>query len=165
MAISTIGTNALASSAVTRPKIGYAGAVLQVVNVAYNTYSNTTSTSFVATGLTATITPSSSSSKILSFVTMAGISKGGVNIAGSLALYKNGSVLLPFEDIAIYTANTNSATSSSSVTYLDSPATTSATTYAVYIKVGYGSGNIYWNNYTSTAGTTACTITLMEIAG
>ena len=37
MPVSTIGSDALASSSVTRPKIGYAGAVLQVVQTNFAT--------------------------------------------------------------------------------------------------------------------------------
>ena len=41
------------------------GTVLQVVNATYSIQTSTTSTTFVSTGLTATITPTSSSNKIL----------------------------------------------------------------------------------------------------
>jgi hypothetical protein len=75
VAISTIGSDGLASSSVTRAKIGYAGAVLQVVNVQTGAYTSTTSViPFDATIpqntegtelFTVSITPTSATSKLL----------------------------------------------------------------------------------------------------
>jgi hypothetical protein len=44
------------------------GAVLQVVNATYSTYTSSSSSTFADTGLTASITPSATSSKILVIV-------------------------------------------------------------------------------------------------
>lgn len=163
MPISTIGSDGLASSAVTRPKIGYAGAVLQVVQGTYGTNTNTTSTSYVTTGLTASITPTSSTSKILVIANLLGLYKNSANVTAEIALFKNGSSLFPFDGMALYNGTTSAISTMSSCTYLDSPATTSSTTYAVYIKVG-GTGSVSWCNYGFNPITNS-TITLMEIAG
>ena len=60
-----ISTAKLANSAVTVPKIGYSGAVLQVVQTTTAATITTSSTSFVTTGLAQSITPTSATSKIM----------------------------------------------------------------------------------------------------
>ena len=50
------------------------GKVLQVVNATYSTYTSTSSSTFADTGLTATITPTSATSKILVNVSLSNIS-------------------------------------------------------------------------------------------
>ena len=54
-----------ASAAIAGTKLTGVGKVLQVVNATYSTDTSTTSTSYVDTGLTATITPLFSTSKVL----------------------------------------------------------------------------------------------------
>jgi hypothetical protein len=53
----------------------YSGRVLQVVTATYSTESDYNSVSFADTGLTATITPTSATSKILILVTQADCAK------------------------------------------------------------------------------------------
>ena len=163
MSITLGGTN----PAVTSPDgtiQNTAGAVLQVVNATYNTQGSTASTSPVATGLSASITPKFSTSKILIIMSVAGMLKTSTNSCAGFSIAKNGSVLFRFEDAAGYTNAANTASASPATSYLDSPATTSAITYALYADVSFGAGPIYWNNYGTTAGYSASTITLMEIA-
>ena len=62
-----VDTDMLANGAVTATKRG-AGAILQVVHVSFSTETAIASTTFTNTGLTASITPSSSSNKILVIV-------------------------------------------------------------------------------------------------
>jgi hypothetical protein len=158
MPISTIGSDGLASSSVTRPKIGYAGAVLQVVQTASNSQVSTTSTSFVTTSIAATITPSSASSKILVTVCICGtyavtaacyftVYRGGTNLAGGT------------NNLAQVYCNAANVLTNTNTTYLDSPATTSATTYTLYFSASSGTNIL---NYGGTSGYT--TITLQEIA-
>ena len=137
-----------------------AGSVLQVVNGTYSTQSSTASTSLVDTGLTATITPRSASSKILVFVSQTGLYKQTTNSSITLSLLRGASVIAPIELEITVTGNTASSSAASSTTYLDSPATTSATTYKTQILSRGAAGTVYWN-------LTNCmsTITLMEIAG
>jgi hypothetical protein len=139
--------------------------VLQVVQGTYSTATSTTSTSFVTTGLSASITPSSSTNKILVLMSMGDVgaqnSGGGVNAAG-FTLYKNGSNLTSNLGSQI---SYNSISSSGltiggfSSTYLDSPATTSSTTYAVFFKSAGASSTM-----TVFRDNTLGIITLMEIA-
>ena len=165
MPISTIGSDGLASSSVTRPKIGYAGAVLQVVQATYSTATSTTSTSFVTTNLSASITPSSSTSTILILINMGDVgslnSGGGTNGA-AFGLYRGASAVVSnlSSQIAFNAVNANNLTICGfSSTYLDSPATTSSTTYTVYFK---SQGAV--TTVTSFRDNTLGVITLMEIA-
>jgi hypothetical protein len=136
------------------------GSVLQVVQASNFSGTNTTSTSFVTTNLTASITPKFSTSKILvtinTSVAQTTIGKNGVG-----TIYRNGSNIGP-NDGFIFQENALSSGfvwCPASATYLDSPATTSSTSYTLYIKSSSG-GTFY-----SVPSTIASTITLTEIAG
>jgi len=136
------------------------GSVLQVVQGTLTNPSGgilTSSTSYISTSLTATITPISTSSKILVMVAgnydteAAGnqanftIYRGASNVigvAGFQAPYSSGSRLI--SDLVI--------------THLDSPSTTSATAYTLYLR-SYG-GTVEFNSQGITS-----TMTLMEIQG
>jgi hypothetical protein len=137
-----------------------AGSVLQVVSTQYGSYVTTTSTSLVTTNVTATITPKSATSKILVLVSMNGLLNATSSGAFHFELYKNGTSLTYLEDIYGYSGTVNAATS---YQYLDSPATTSSTTYTMYWKSLTGT-TLQLNNYYSGAGRTISSITLMEIA-
>lgn len=135
------------------------GSVLQVVNATYGTQGSTSSTSFVDTSLTATITPTSNTSKILVFVSQTGLYKSGTNSYVKLRLVRGSTTIVAIENEIVVTASTATSTAATSTTYLDSPATTSATTYKTQIALGGSAGTIYWNVTDAVA-----TITLMEIA-
>ena len=136
------------------------GHVIQVVNGTYNTETTFTSTSFTDTGLTATITPTSTSSNILVVVSQNGVGKQSGDIYGHLALFRGSSEIARIDRGAGYTGD-SSAIRVGSVTgsYLDSPSTTNAVTYKTSFKMVVGSGFIL-NDESSVS-----TITLMEIAG
>ena len=141
------------------------GSVLQVVNATFGTYTSTSSTNPVDTGLTASITPTSSSSKILAFVSINGCEKGNNTASIRFRLVRNSTDIFSFENIIFGATSSPVAYGNTSTSYLDSPSTTSATTYKVQWNVSNGSGTIYINNYgAGGAGTTNCTLTLMEIA-
>ena len=140
---------------------GVGGKVLQVVTQTYKTEFNTTSTSYVAVpGLEANITPSSTSSKILVMVTVAG---RNVNDGKSVytTIYRNDTTNLALHAngfMSLYN-NTNYEYKNHSMHVLDSPSTTSSTNYQVYVLVDVSStGGVMPNNTTGV-------ITLMEIAG
>lgn len=154
MAISTIS----APQAVTYP-----GAVLQVVQSTYGTNVSSTTATWVDTGLTATITPKSSTSKILVLVNQNGVAKSAVSAADvGLKLVRNGTdvnyiaLTWGYGPASIILDNTISTS------YLDSPATTSAVTYKTQFKNSDTGGTVYVQ-YNSAL--TISTITLMEIAG
>ncbi len=144
------------------------GSVLQVVQGTLVTVASTSSSSFVTTGLSATITPTSSSSKILIFFTGL-ISATNISDATYLTVYRNatnigtgtGSPNNTF--VRQYTASVNTGFSAS-INYLDSPATTSSTTYTLYF-CGDGSGTVYLNRIgNNQVSIQPAFITLMEIA-
>lgn len=114
------------------------GKILQVVQGVKTDSTTTTSQSFIATGVTLTITPSSATSKvlILSTISVAGDS----NTQPMFKLRRNNTTDLFVGDAAgnrpqvsgqTFTSNSNYA-ASGNLMFLDSPATTSATTYEIY---------------------------------
>lgn len=128
------------------------GKILQVVQGTYSTTVSTTSTSYVTTNLTASITPSASTSKILIHYALVA-NNGGDNTRTTIYRGTVGSGTNLGTTNGFATAkNANTASSS----YLDSPATTSATTYTIAGKVD--SGTAYFFD-----GDTRGTIILMEV--
>jgi len=145
----------------TTPAAG--GKVLQVINATAGSYVATTSSTFSDTGLTATITPTSSSSKILVFVSQNGVSKENGNGQGRIRVMRGATQIISLGSLIAFTNNTDySEIGSVSTTYLDSPATTSATTYKTQFATTAGSFAVH-NYGTSGDGTAVSTITLMEI--
>jgi hypothetical protein len=131
--------------------------ILQVVQGTQATAVTTTSVTFVTSNLSASITPSSTSSKVLAIYTGTyGGSSGTAEIY--TALYR-GTVAGTNLAIAPIYANSTPYYSTASKIYLDSPATTSATTYTV----GFRSGNAA---VTATAQVvnTLSSLILMEIS-
>lgn len=111
------------------------GAILQVVNFSTNTQTNSSVTTYADTAITATITPQSTSSKVLVLVDCAGVYKsaGNLNNGVGLRLLRGATNILQFANNAAYTGTTLANVVSCSCCYLDSPSTTSATTYKVQI--------------------------------
>jgi hypothetical protein len=111
------------------------GKVLQVVYSSYNTEVTIASTSLATTGLTGTITPSSASSKVLILVASQVQFYKLSNIQGAkMDLQRGGTTVLDLPHVSYgqFNGSTSSvATHTTPINYLDSPATTSATTYTV----------------------------------
>jgi hypothetical protein len=140
------------------------GAVVQVKSATYSTATSTTSTTYVASGLSLSITPTSASNKILCFVNVSGITARSGNDSGYfMRLRRAGTAILDDGDYVTYILANGVASTQLGMpitrVFLDSPATTSATTYDVQISSdGGGSATVtaQWNSNTST-------ITLMEV--
>jgi len=148
----------LSSKTVTLPA-GVGGKVLQVVHANYGTQVLTSSSSYSDTGLTATITPSSASNKILVIFNINGTySNGATGLYGRVKLLRTSTELMT--NVFGQNETTTSAYGSAGGNYLDSPSTTSATTYKVQIKNDAASGDIGMNTFGSTSN-----ITLIEVAG
>ena len=137
------------------------GHVIQIVTNTLSTSTATTSSTYVDTGLAATITPTSSSSKI--FVLAAcNLWQNTSNGVSAITLYRGGSRI---SDSATYGwaygygANSNHVMHHTP-TYLDSPNTTSATEYKVYYSITSLGGTL-----TISVNSTPSMLTLMEIAG
>lgn len=139
-----------------------AGQVLQVVNASYGTIVNTASASWSDTGLSASITPKFSTSKVLVLVNCVGLSKTAANTYMGMRLLRGASVISLFETQAGYTGGSVYASwGGDGISYLDSPATTSSTTYKIQFNNAAATGLVNMNDGTSLNGST---ITLMEIA-
>ena len=141
------------------------GSVLQVVNATYGTSTSTSSSTFSDTGLTATITPTSSTSKILVLVGHNGCRKESSNTTLQVRLLRSGTKITGIEDNGGRTGDTSiNEFGGVFITYLDSPATTSATVYKTQFASTNNTGTVYVSDYAATSGDSAGTITLMEIA-
>lgn len=141
-----------------------AGKVLQVINGTYATQTSATSSTMVDTGLTATITPSSISSKILIIVQQTGCGKESSDTTLQLRLMRGATELLEFESSGAWTNTTaRNFIGTCGTSYLDSPATTSAVTYKTQ-QGSYNGGATVYTQYNIGSGNPTSTITLMEIA-
>jgi hypothetical protein len=140
---------------------GVGGKVLQVVYASTTTEKVVSSATFVDSGLSASITPSATSSKVLVICEVASCGKASSNTRVVLKLLKGGSDLITFAQEVGESGNTNTnKVGNTGTSYLDSPNTTSATTYKVQMNSGAGT------SYGQTGGSGAVsTMTLMEIAG
>jgi len=160
-----VTTSYINSGAVTAAKMAASGAwapvgtVIQVVNATYSTEISTSSSTYADSGLSASITPTSSSSKILILIDVQGGKTTG-NTGLDLKLLRGSTDLIIFAKASGYNGGTSyNLVGSSSCCYLDSPATTSSTTYKVQLasNANISTARINDNNSVST-------ITLMEIA-
>lgn len=139
------------------------GSVLQVVNAVYATQASSATNTPVNTGLTATITPKFSTSKILVLVNQSGLYKSAANTANGIdiILLRGATNICSFISNAGITGTLlQNGVASGSASALDSPATTSATTYKTQFFSTSNTATVYVqaNNDTST-------MILMEIAG
>jgi len=145
-----------------------AGTVLQVLSTTKTDTFSSTSTSFTdITGLSVSITPSSASNKIFIVVT----SNYSTNTNGnpikfninrdSTAICQPSTSPTFSGTIVPYQTGTNDMQIPWSVSFLDSPATTSATTYKIQ---GAGGNTWYVNRRASADFNVTSTITVMEIA-
>ena len=140
------------------------GKVLQIVQGSTSTETRNNTNTLADTTLTAAITPSASDSKVLVTVFQNGCDKSAANAGNQmiLKLLRGSSVISTFGNNVTYT---NSAVVNSIGTvgtmYLDSPSTTSATTYKTQFSSGDNSAGV---GVQGTGGETS-TITLIEIEG
>jgi hypothetical protein len=130
--------------------------ILQVVSGSTTTQVTTSSTSYVDTNLTATITPQSTSSKILVYVSQ-GV--GTNNSVATLQLLR-GATNVATQGHTVY-ASGILGLGYCAFTVLDSPSTTSATIYKTQIKVNAPTG---YAQFTDSNGTQRSSIILMEVS-
>jgi len=151
------------------------GSIIQVVSTTKTDTFTTTSHSFTdITGLSVSITPASSSSKILIFAYVTGT--GTSNTRAVHRLLRD-STAIAIGDAAsnrarafggIWTTDSQTA-ETVSIVHQDSPSTTSATTYKIQIANGNNTDTVYVNranNWTNDFAhpATSSGITLMEVA-
>ena len=143
-----------------------AGAVLQIQSSQKSAWSPTSSTSAVASGLSVTITPKFNNSKVLVLVSMNGLYTQTAGTYGVYHLYKGGSIVNFMSSVQGQNAGSGFEYGACLAhQFLDSPATTSATTYEVYYLSAGTTGSVGFNNYALGGNnTTHSTITAMELA-
>lgn len=139
-----------------------AGTVLQVVSTTKSDVFTTTSGTYVdVTGLSTTITPSSSSSKILVIANLSYSASSGRD--GNFQTLRGSTVIPTGVTGSVLNGSYVNTMFSLAQSYLDSPATTSATTYKIQVYVS--ADTIFINRRAlDTSFTGQSTITLMEIA-
>ena len=137
-----------------------AGSIIQIINASTTTEVATTSSSFSDTGVTASITPSSTSSKIFILFTL----QKFINASGATSDTKllRGSTELLTTGYMVY-SGASSVMAQGTHHFLDSPSTTSATTYKVQFNSVDNSSDVRVV-YDDSAGNASSFITLMEIA-
>jgi hypothetical protein len=145
------------------------GKVLQVVQGEYTTSTTVATTTYTDTGLSLAITPSSATSKILVMINQSwNVSRSNVENGHSMKIFRGATEIYDMETdyrvtagyVAVGGATAISLNGFIALTYLDSPATTSSTTYKTQGAVENTSNSgqaIYQNN----GGRSI--ITLMEI--
>lgn len=127
-----------------------AGKVLQVVTATYSVQTTTTSTGIVSTGLTATITPSTATNKVLAMVSGAGAVYTN-NARGYWQIYRGTTGGVGVGSAAWILNSTGSMRSALSCIALDSPSTTSAQIYTfIFSSTDGGSLTTQFNNVNST---------------
>jgi len=170
LGIGTAGQVLTVNAGATAPEwktpAGGGGKVLQVVGATTTTATAVATTSYTDTTITATITPTSATSKILVLVQGSvyykRVATGTSQNVGAKLL--RGATTLFTNDYVLYTSITSSTAQDMAflvpITYLDSPATTSATTYKIQGNIGVTSGgsSSEWQH-----SSTLSTITLLEI--
>jgi hypothetical protein len=115
------------------------GSVLQVVSATDTGTFATTSTSFVGTGLTASITPSSASNKILVLV-HSNIDSGTSSRIAFITLFRGATNLgHSTEGFGGHESNGGYIRAAAPISFLDSPNTTSSVTYEFYVRSNSGS--------------------------
>ena len=153
------GTNTLTLPAKTGTVLTTAstGAIVQVVNGSNGTQITTTSTSYSDTGLSASITPTSASNKILVMVSQFVATVTDNTLQWKLFSGANTIVTMTAAAASQYAGTVGSCLS---YTYLDSPATSSLVTYKTQFASRDSGETVYVN-----LNNTTSTITLMEVVG
>ena len=169
----TTGTVLTSASSLTASQLP-AGSILQVVQTTKTDSFSTVSTSYT-TFMTVSITPSSSSSKILITFGTNGGTNGDV-AHGYLAIFRNATQLFQADTAGSRRSATSVINTAGQQqlyyggTYLDSPATTSAISYTIQILSSNGTA-IYLNRSArdndalAYDGRSVSSITVMEIKG
>jgi hypothetical protein len=140
---------------------GGGGKVLQVVYGNTTTSTTNATSTYADTTLTATITPTLATSKVLVMVAQNGLEKGGANLnnAMGIKIFRGATEISASTPLMLYTGIAEEIIGTSyAQNILDTPATTSATTYKTQFRnANNGSGIIVqYDNARST-------IILMEI--
>ena len=138
------------------------GKVLQVVQASTSVAVTNSTSTLADTGLSATITPTSTSSKILVMVVHNGNQKSAGNASNRMriALLRGASIIMDIADYQYFNGAAQEVImSSANIDWLDSPSTTSAVTY----KTQFANQNNTASVQVQFASSVRSFITLMEI--
>lgn len=133
------------------------GKVLQIVTAQTDTAVSSNSSSRTDTGVTVAITPSATSSKVL-IVSNIHCSAGGGRAVGDIILMRGSSDLINYSQ----QANADNAMGNFSFIYLDSPSTTSATTYK-FQQARVDQSGVFVTSRDDSSGDAISTIMAIEI--
>jgi len=152
--------------------------VLQVATSTLSTDFSTTSISYVDSGLSVSVTPTSSSSRFLLLANMSMTGgAGGVVIfyqfvrnstavgIGTQAGASNAVTGGVYNDPGVGSGSHNALFMYTNANYIDSPATTSAVTYKIQVRNNTSGTAVYLNKRNDSYITAISTLTVMEIAG
>ena len=146
------------------PAGGGGGKVLQVVYATYGTQVNSTTSTYADTNLTATITPTLNTSKVLVIVNQNGCEKRQTDTSMMLKLLRGATDISQMASLGGYTGTTVDLNFGSiSTAVLDAPATTSATTYKTQFASNGNTSRVSVQHGDGGAGGSVSTITLLEI--
>lgn len=140
-----------------------ASKVLQVVFASTNTATTVASTTYTDSTLTATITPTLNTSKVLVIYDQKmQATRSAAACGGLVQLLRGASSIQDLQQVldANFGAASSGMAGSFGASYLDSPATTSATTYKTQVKTNTTANS---GQVVAQAGSTVSTITLLEI--
>ena len=135
------------------------GKILQVIHAFTTTFFSTTSSTLADIGLSASITPSSSSNKVLAFGNIGGIETSGDNYGQGAFLRDSTTIIADLDRGIGFTGDSTRQFTNAPFFILDSPSSTSSLTYKLQFRIPAGGGTIT----TQTNGSRS-TITLMEVA-
>lgn len=141
------------------PAAASTGKVVQIVYASTNTETSSSSSTFVDTTLTATITPTSASNKVLVMVTHPANQKDTNNTSMAMRLMRGATEIAKMMGDGGKTGAAGRLDfGGTSINYLDSPATTSATTYKTQFMSQGGNASVSVQTSNGVAG-----IVLMEV--
>ena len=133
-----------------------AGIGSNVVTSTTSTATTTTSGSYVDTLVTASITPSSATSKVLVLVSIGRHNANGLSRRAQLALFRGDVTGTNIADLFSQSNQVDSGYDYAGLSCLDSPGTASAQTYTVGLKSSSGGSSVTIQGFQS--------ITLIEVA-
>jgi hypothetical protein len=136
------------------------GKIGQVVYGSTTTQVGSTSSTYADTNLSASITPSLASSKVLVLISMNCFIIGGSASSLDINIVRDSTTVIEY-DRALYKASSATETQLF-FQYLDSPSTTSATTYKSQMRRGSGAETVL-TTYADVNGQSISSITLMEV--
>jgi len=153
------------------------GCILQIQQGTLTSKFNTASATMVDSGLSVAITPTATTSKVLVQVSLGSLSNSGALKRAFMSIVRGSTNIITGDAatgdevtaaLCTRSADDNHTQIPVSFMYLDSPSTTSATTYKVQLSRGADTGTVYLNGSQgadASAGNAASTIIVMEVAG